>query len=503
MPTNNGTLSLEEQLKQGMISPGTPFPIRQHVELSFSDDTIEKLKESNQSFKLTESEGGTTERKLLVTVEGIHTGMTKNKTFYPGNTLNESIPSWTTPHYKPVLKNHNEYSEPLGRIVHSEYVESTLTDKYTVRLKLEITDADAIEKVIDGRYLTLSVGGSANKVVCSVCAKDLVTEGYCGHMRGRKYEGKEAYWTIAQYTGDEISFVNMPADVHAQVISAELITAKGGSKVKDGTTKEGAQATDGQAGIQTQESNADGASLIDDLLGNEEPINTQENSQDNEDPKDNENEPGAVNENNDNSDTPDDPEGGDEPNPENPTESEQIVKLKADLQAANERIGELEESLQEKEADNLVLIAERDSAKSDLTNVQKQLEAAEDDNKTRTNQNIELARFARKAMAERVADLRILQGKDAMDKREELVSEWNKSSVKVLQSTIGDLLESGRRHIETVVSPALALGEKNAPIVNEDDEPIVPKKPKEAAALPTMGDFESNIHKSMFRTTSV
>ena len=180
---------LEDRIKDGDIPRGKAITFRQNIELQFQGDALKDLQESNKGFVLTESEGSTKtgKRKLVVTVEGIHTGMTKNMTFYPGNTLDESTPTWTTPHYKTVLKNHDTYTEPLGRIIKAEYVESTLTDKYTVRLTLELTDQDAIDKVLDGRYLTLSVGGSAQKVTCSVCAKDLISEGFCGHYRGRKY----------------------------------------------------------------------------------------------------------------------------------------------------------------------------------------------------------------------------------------------------------------------------------------------------------------------------
>lgn len=496
-------LSLEEQLKQGLIAPGNPFPIRQTVELSFQQDTLDKLQESSKQFKLTESAGGNTQRKLFVTVEGIHTGMTKNKTFYPGDTLSESVPSWTTPHHKPVLKNHNEYSEPLGRIVSGEYVESTLTDKYTVRLKLEVTDQDAIDKVLDGRYLTLSVGGSANRVLCSACAKDLVKEGYCGHRRGQTYEGKEAYWTIAQYTGDEISFVNMPADVHAQVIAAELVTGEGGKNVtKDGKTKENAQTNEDGTPIKTTEASGaeDPSSMIDNLLNNsEDPKN-------NEDPKEPDTTDPATQ--NNSTDGDDNPENGDGDNPtpgktQEETDAEKLTRLEEELNTANATITTLEASVEAKDVEITTLTASLTESKDELASKTKHLESAEAEKATLVNQNVTLARFARKSMAERVADLRIMQGKDKFDKRDELIAEWNQSSSKVLESQISDLLESGKRHIETVTSPGLAVPENNAPLVDEAGNEITPvvTEASDKTELPTMKMFEKTINKSVFRTT--
>lgn len=481
-------LSLEEQLKQGMLAPGNPLPIRQTIEMSFQDDTLSKLQESSKQFKLTESAGGTGQRKLMVTVEGIHTGMTKNKTFYPGNALEESVPTWVTPHNKPVLKNHNEYSEPLGRIVHSEYVESTLIDKYTVRLKLEVTDQDAIEKVLDGRYLTLSVGGSANRVVCSACSKDIVKEGYCGHARGRMYDGKEAYWTIAQYTGDEISFVNMPADVHAQVIAAELVTSEGGKNV--GKSKENA---DPATGVKTTE--ADAGSLIDDLL--DDPVKTAEGkTTDPVDPVDPVKTTEDDNADNDKKDTP--------PTTVTESDAEKIARLEEELTTATGTITTLEAASEAKDTEIMVLTADLKESSDSLVATQANLDSAEVEKAVFIKQNTTLARFARKSLAERVADLRIMQGKSKIDERDELINEWSASSSKVLESQINDLLESGHRYVEKINSPGFGIAEKNAPIVDEEDNIVSTVKSKESTEkkpLPTMKAFGDSINKSMFRTT--
>ncbi len=42
-----------------------------------------------------------------------------------------------------------------------------------VRLQVAVTDPVAIEKVLDKRYLTGSVGGRAGKAICSITGEDL------------------------------------------------------------------------------------------------------------------------------------------------------------------------------------------------------------------------------------------------------------------------------------------------------------------------------------------
>lgn len=486
-------LSIEEQLKQGIITPGQPIPLYQNIELQFQDEKLNDLKEQSRQFQLTESAGSS--RKLVVTVEGIHTGMTKNKTFYPGNTLEESVPTWTSPHRKPVIKNHNLYEEPLGRIVQAEYVESTLTDKYTVRLKLEITDEKAIEKILDGRYLTLSVGGSADKVTCNACGKDLVQEGYCGHRRGKAYDGKEAYWIIGNYTGDEISFVNQPADVHSQVIQAELVTAEGGKNVKDGKTKEGVEGNGTDDPTQVKESatgSDDATNLIDGLLS----------EGDNNDGKP---DTPVTEGQDDNSDT----DNPDTPDATKPKESgddadKDLETVKKQLEDAQKEVDRLTKVVEDKDTEITTLTATVSEKSTKLETTEKHLESAENEKKTLVEQNITLARFARKSMAERVADLRIVQGKNKADEREALITEWSQSSSKVLETQITDLLGSAQRHVEHIASPGQVIAEKNAPIVDEDDEEIVTQKEskKTAEQKPkTLKDFEGGLKRSMFRTT--
>lgn len=174
--------------------------------------TLEKL--SIESVKLNE---GVNDNKLILQIKAIHNGMTRNLTNYTSDALKNSLDSWTQPYQKKVLKNHDINAEPLGRIISATYSYDEAAHKDAVMLTAEITDPDAIQKIMDKRYSTVSVGGTSNSVVCSICGTDIAKDGMCEHYKGEFYDGDLAFWNIQDFDPDEISFVNAPADVFAGV----------------------------------------------------------------------------------------------------------------------------------------------------------------------------------------------------------------------------------------------------------------------------------------------
>jgi hypothetical protein len=101
-------------------------------------------------------------------------------------------------------------------------------------------------------------------------------------------------------------------------------------------------------------------------------------------------------------------------------------------------------------------------------------------------------------MAETVANLRIMQGKDAAEAREQLVETWGASTPQVLESTIKDLIESGRRKISRVTSPGSAgQAEDNDLRVNADG--TITESTKEEKKTYTMADLEEQMTKTMSR----
>ncbi len=166
---------------------------------------------------------------LLVSIAATHAGMkNKNKSLYIPDKMRDSVHTWIEPHEKPVLLHHDKKSDPIGRVKNAEYIDLPITDDISkprgyISVLTKITDEEAIKKVMDERYLTVSIGGTTNEVNCSICDKNIADSGICEHKKGKVYDGKECYWKIGSMIYNELSFVNAPADEYAQVEHIETI----------------------------------------------------------------------------------------------------------------------------------------------------------------------------------------------------------------------------------------------------------------------------------------
>lgn len=194
---------------------------------------------------LQESAKGKNKRKLIVKMEAIHVGRTRNSTFYTEEGLKGGLKSWTQPYNKPVLTHHNSYDgEPIGRILNAEYSEQTLAGKGGLIFTVEVTDPDAIEKVLDGRYQTVSIGATTDKVTCNICGTDR-TEEWCAHYPGKKYDEQSCHFIIGNTYGREVSYVNTPSDVDAGNRSVEVVNESGKEETEESATMEIFQMAEG------------------------------------------------------------------------------------------------------------------------------------------------------------------------------------------------------------------------------------------------------------------
>jgi len=165
-------------------------------------------------------------------------GLTANYNNYSAKALEEALQSWVEPYPKPIILNHDLNSEPIGRVMAAK-MDKEADGSAFVRLQIAITDPIAIEKVMDRRYLTGSVGGRAGKAVCSISGQDLAAEGEGGrptlpkYRRGQVYKGKLAFVDMQDISFKEYSFVNQPADSKSGVRSKK--TVDGDLKVQDST----------------------------------------------------------------------------------------------------------------------------------------------------------------------------------------------------------------------------------------------------------------------------
>lgn len=192
---------------------------RNAIDVNFTEGFFN---ETNDSFATIEPDS------LMVDVEGIHAYpyATRNFTRYMPKCLKNSIPSWTKPYRKPVIKHHNEENgETIGRIINVKYKESnTLSNTPALVFTINIPNEQAKKEIKNGLLATTSIGVIAHDVRCSICGAHLEDGSSCGHERGQEYSinGKKeiCYWDMYSIEAKELSYVIVPSDAYSKNIRA-------------------------------------------------------------------------------------------------------------------------------------------------------------------------------------------------------------------------------------------------------------------------------------------
>ena len=184
-----------------------------------------------------------------------HSARKINNRIYPPWGQRQGVDSWLAPYPKPILLNHDIESDPIGRFSDMKWVslESEAmeffrnvndfmafkkafdednpqemyrmlrkhkllhNDRWPGLSKLEatarITDPAAVEKFLDGRYLTFSAGSHTDKYRCGICGSSWHEDDICEHRPGRVTEdGDVGVFFTGTFYGREGSVVNGPAD---------------------------------------------------------------------------------------------------------------------------------------------------------------------------------------------------------------------------------------------------------------------------------------------------
>ena len=215
-------------------------------------------------------------KSIIAQIDMTHSGIiTANRGFYLPNKMKRGAASFTQNYNKPVLISHNADSDPVGRVISADYVDFTKTNKHndkklesilnildkkqdrkpeidqvlelykyvvgeywgtdraykglgTIRGTMKISDPEAIEKILDERYLTVSTSMSTNAAFCSVCGQDWISEGQCEHERGTVYGGLPMSLIPGDMSYNHVGIVSEPADPYAAKFTI----------VKDGVKKD-------------------------------------------------------------------------------------------------------------------------------------------------------------------------------------------------------------------------------------------------------------------------
>lgn len=203
-------------------------------------------------------------RGLKVTLDLSHAGRRINHRVYSPWGQRDAVNGFTQPFPKPMIMNHNIESDPIGRAIQAQYLDmsgtvagffghtkdlmslhkafetkdyETLSDQLNksnlllnpkwpgigaLRVTVRVTDKDAIEKFLDGRYMTFSGGFDTNAMVCSHCLNDWRKGNICEHRPGTIVDGKPVVLLCGSYEPREITVTSAPADDLAMVVGMEL-----------------------------------------------------------------------------------------------------------------------------------------------------------------------------------------------------------------------------------------------------------------------------------------
>ena len=156
---------------------------------------------------------------IMVDIEGIHSIVTRNFTYYTPECLKKSAPYWTSPYERPVIMHHNDRDGvQIGRVKAAEYLEETRAKAPGLLFTCNIGDEAGIKGVKNGTLSTVSLGAVIHKATCSICGQNIAAEGECEHQRGRKYDGKLCYWLMEDMEPKELSYVIVPSDRYANTV---------------------------------------------------------------------------------------------------------------------------------------------------------------------------------------------------------------------------------------------------------------------------------------------
>lgn len=157
------------------------------------------------------------ENSLMVEIEGIHSIITRNDTYYAPDCLKESVPHWTSPYERPVIMHHNERDgKIIGRIKSVNYIsKSERSGTAALEFVTNIGDEEGKKGIKNGTLATVSIGAIAHDIRCSICNRNLVEDGACEHSKGEIYDGQRCYWIVKKIEPKELSFVIVPSDIYA------------------------------------------------------------------------------------------------------------------------------------------------------------------------------------------------------------------------------------------------------------------------------------------------
>ena len=409
---------------------------------------------------------------LDVEMEATHSGKNHNYCIYYGDSMEKDAESFINPFKKPMLKNHNDFNgEPLGRINQSWHGPSILTDERSaIHLKARVTDQDAIPKFLDGRYSTVSIGGTMGTVTCNICGKTILKDGkfkFCGHWKGETYKDQVCYWGAKDIEYNEVSTVNNPADDFAQIIKVTVVTDNNDEKDSKEDNVMSETNTDSKV-TNAEDAKKSVCDIIDQLLNknSDSSVNT-----DNKNDEDNTTDNVSLDNTKDTLDS----------------QSKDIEHIKKELEDANNKIATLENELAD--------------SKASLEKVKKDLEDSKIESAGYQEKCIELATANKQFVTDSIISKEELKDDIAKDTRKKELMAMSMKDLNELfkELTTKDSSKEQQRIPAQIQNPTLANPEDNKDSNGSTDTDKQTADSKKADTKSTVDDFAKDIVGKLFK----
>jgi len=187
--------------------------------------------------------GGIYDKPVLVTeTEVTHYGFVNgNFRRYRLEFIKHNSRTWTADYAKPIQLDHNDHviNDTIGRVLFAvpiiykqDQKQRDSLDKPSGHITVfgAIPAPEHIERIMDGRYLTVSMGARSTDITCSICGKHPMSY-ECEHRMGKRYDvevgdkklkNQLAFADFGKKYYNEYSYVSAPGDIHAKTGRYEL-----------------------------------------------------------------------------------------------------------------------------------------------------------------------------------------------------------------------------------------------------------------------------------------
>lgn len=184
--------------------------------------SVKSGKNTRESIKAVEAKSE--DNDFTVTIEAMHCFpyATGNYTRYMPDACKNSLAEWTAPYQRPTIMYHNDYDGIVnGRIVNAYMSNSSTSNTNCLMLEATAPGYQTRHDIKDGILKTVSIGVNATDVRCSICHAQIAgsADEMCEHIRGEQYDGQTCYWDIYEFSPKELSYVIVPSDKYAQIVS--------------------------------------------------------------------------------------------------------------------------------------------------------------------------------------------------------------------------------------------------------------------------------------------